>query len=58
MGLSSRPSVRECVLTNINVYETSGPIAIKIYLKHHLGEGKAALGLGQIGSELLLPRQQ
>ena len=36
-----------CVLTlsNLNISETSGPIAIKFYLKHHWGGGKAALGL-------------
>ena len=28
----------------MNISETSGPVAIKFYLKHHLGEGKAALG--------------
>ena len=34
----------------MNISETSGPIAIIFYLKHHLGRGggrgKAALGLG------------
>ena len=35
-----------CLLTlsNMNISETSGPIAIKLYLKHHWGNGKAALG--------------
>ena len=35
-----------CVQTisNINIIETFWPIAIKFYLKHHLGVGKAALG--------------
>ena len=28
----------------MNISETSGPIAIKLYLKHHLGNGKVALG--------------
>ena len=28
----------------MNISETSGPIAIKFYLKHHLGGGNAALG--------------
>ena len=44
---SSRcPSVGVSTLSNINISETSGPIAIKLYLKHHWGEGweKAALG--------------
>ena len=27
----------------MNISETSGPIAIKFYLKHHLGVGKAAI---------------
>ena len=35
-------SVRASVC--LNTSETSGPIAIKFYLKHHCGEGKAALG--------------
>ena len=30
-------------LSNINISETSGQIAIKLYLKHHWGDGKAAL---------------
>ena len=33
-------------LSNMNVSETDGPIAIKFYLKHHWGGGKAALGFG------------
>ena len=33
-------------LSNIDISETSRPIAIKFYLKHHWGEGKAALGFG------------
>ena len=45
---SVRPSVRLCVcastLLNINISETSGPIATKFYLKHHWGRGKAASG--------------
>ena len=38
-----------CVSTllNINISETSGPIATKFYLKHHLGGEKAALGFEQ-----------
>ena len=40
--------VSMCVstLSNINISETSGPIATKFYLKHHWGGGKAALGFG------------
>ena len=41
---SIRPSVRAFTLLNINISETSGPIATKFYLKHHLGGGKAASG--------------
>ena len=33
-------------LSNMNISETSRPIAIKFYLKHHWGGGKAALGFG------------
>ena len=40
-------SVRLSALLNINVPETSGPIATKFYLKHHWGGGKAALGFEQ-----------
>ena len=38
-----------CVSTllNINISETSGPIATKFYLKHHWGGGKTALGFEQ-----------
>ena len=34
-------------LLNINISETSGPIATKFYLKHHWGGGKAALRFEQ-----------
>ena len=43
-------SVSACVcastLSNINISETSRPITIKFYLKHHWDGGKAALGFG------------
>ena len=41
-------SVCLCVstLSKINISATSGPIATKIYLKHHWGRVKAALGFG------------
>ena len=43
---SRRLCVCVCVsvstLLNMNISETRGPIATKFYLKHHLGEGKAA----------------
>ena len=39
-------SVRPLLHSNINISETSRPIAIKFYLKHHVGKGKAALGFG------------
>ena len=41
---SRRPCVRAFTLLNINISETSGPIATKFYLKHHWGGGKAASG--------------
>ena len=47
---SVRPSVGKCVrastLSNMNIFETSRPITIKFYLKHHWGGGKTALGFG------------
>ena len=39
-----RPCVRLFTLSNMNISETSGSIAIKFYLKHHWGGGKAAIG--------------
>ena len=41
--------VSVCMSTflNINISETSGPIATKFYLKHYWGGGKAALGFEQ-----------
>ena len=33
-------------LSNINISETSGPIAIKFYLEQHWGGGKAAFSFG------------
>ena len=40
--------VRACVFTlsNMNISETSGPITIKFYLKHHWGGRKTALCFG------------
>ena len=44
---TSRAIVRVCVqastCSNMNISETSRPIAIKSYLKHHWGGGKASL---------------
>ena len=40
-------SVCLSTLLNINISETSGPIATKFYLKHHWGGGKAAIGFEQ-----------
>ena len=45
MGLEPA-SVRASTFSNMNISETSRPIAIKCYLKHHRGGGKAALGFG------------
>ena len=39
-------SVCVSTLSNINISQTSGPIATKFYLKHHCCRGKAALGFG------------
>ena len=49
---SRRASVRASTLLNINISETSGPIATKFYLKHHWAGGKAASGFwpDQIGT--------
>ena len=41
-----RASVRSLTHSNMNVSATRRPIAIKFYLKHHWGGGKAALGFG------------
>ena len=43
MGLEPA-SVHAFTLSNMNISETSRPITNKFYLKHHWGEGKAALG--------------
>ena len=32
--------------SNMNISETSGPVAIKFYLKHHCVGGKDELGFG------------
>ena len=40
-------SVCMSTLLNMNISETSRPIAIKFYLKHHWGGGKDALGFEQ-----------
>ena len=53
-GLLAHLSLRLCVcacvqasiLSNMNISETSRPITIKFYLKHHWGGGKTALGFG------------
>ena len=38
------PSASVFTLSNMNISKSSGSIAIKSYLKHYLGGGKAALG--------------
>ena len=43
---SIRTSVHPFTLSNMNIAKTGGPIAIKFYMKHHWGGGKAALGFG------------
>ena len=42
----TRAGIRATTLSNMNISETSRPITIKFYLKHHWGGGKAALGFG------------
>ena len=44
-------------LSNMNISATSGLVTMKFYQKHHWGRGKAALGMGKIGSELWFPWQ-
>ena len=49
MGLepgSVRPPVRPSTLSKMNISETSRPITIKFYLKHHWGRRRAALCFG------------
>ena len=41
-----RGSVRVFTLSNINISETNGSIAIKFNLKHHWGGGLTAIGFG------------
>ena len=45
MGLEPA-SVRASTFSNMSISETSRPITIKCYLKHHWDGGKAALGFG------------
>ena len=45
MGLEPA-SVCAFTLSNMNISETGGLMAIKFYVKHHWGGGKAALGFG------------
>ena len=46
------------VVSNMNISETSGPVAIKFYLKHHWGGGKAALGFVPDRIRTLVPWRQ
>ena len=45
-GTRAGVRVRLFTLSHLNISETSGPIAIKFYLKHHWDREKAALGFG------------
>ena len=45
---SVRYSVRPLTLSNMNISETSGPIAVKFYLKPRCGGGNAAFVFGAI----------
>ena len=40
--------VRVFILTNMNISETSEPVGIKFYLKHHWGAEKSVFGFGPI----------
>ena len=44
--MSVHVSIHVFSLSNMNISETSGPIAIKFYLKHYWGGDKAALNFG------------
>ena len=46
MCLCISASVRVFTLSNMNISETNGSIATKLYLKHYWGRGLAALGFG------------
>ena len=46
--------VRLFTLSNINISETSGPITMKFYQKHHWGGGKPAFGFGPDGIRTLV----
>ena len=50
--MSVRLTVRPPLI--IDVYETSGPIAINFHLQHHFSGGKGALGLRQNRIKTLL----
>ena len=39
-----RGCVRASTFSNMNISETSRQIAVKFYLKHHWGGGKASVG--------------
>ena len=45
MGLEPA-TVRAFTLSNMNISETGWLMAIKFYMKHHWGGGKAAFGFG------------
>ena len=45
------PSVCLLTLSNMNISEIRGQIAIKFYLKHHWGGERLHNVLGQIGTE-------
>ena len=52
--LCVHPAVRASTLSNMKISEISRPITIKFYLKHRLGGGKAALGIGADQSRTLV----
>ena len=47
--------VRASTFSNMNISETSRPIAIKFYVKHHWGGGKARVGFNPDWLRTLVP---
>ena len=54
VGVRTSVCVPVLTLSNMNVYKIVWSIAIKFYLKHHWGGGKAALGFGKDRTKTLV----